>query len=172
MVQLSALGDQVDRVCEIGPESCHYAQQVIVAVRPTAYEIYDAAPDWLPYLRRLPGVVARHGAGNTLSATPSASVDLVHAHRFFTHTPFCTTLGYLTEMARVTRPGGVAAFDVITELCVDGCMTNRAENSLLRSVTPRSWAIELLERRGLALVGNHFEPFGGALTELLVFRKE
>ncbi len=172
MLQIGALGNHVDRVCEIGPESGRYAEKVIAALGPSAYEIYAATPDWLPYLRRLPNLVERPTDGHTLAATASASVDLVHAHRVFVHTPFVTTVGYLEEMARVVRWRGVVAFEVVTESCLEGAPgTWVSQHADICSVAPRAWIVDLMERRGLTLAGTHFVPFGDALTELLVFRE-
>lgn len=39
--------------------------------------------------------------------------------------PLVMTVGYLREMARVVRPGGVVAFDVVTENCMDETVTER-----------------------------------------------
>jgi SAM-dependent methyltransferase len=174
MLQMSALGNQVDRVCEIGPGSGRYAEKVIAALRPAAYEIYETASDWLPYLRRLPNLVERRADGHTLADTAAASVDLVHAHKLFVYIPFVATAGYLEEMARVARPGGVVAFDIVTESCLTEGATKTwiAQNASIYVPTPRAWTIDLLARHGLTLLGSHFEPLSGGLTELLVFRKE
>jgi SAM-dependent methyltransferase len=173
LLHIGALGNEVRRVCEIGPGSGRYAEKVIEALRPSAYEIYETASDWLPHLRRLPNLVERPADGHTLSATPSESVDLVQAHKLFVYIPFVTTIGYLEEMARVVRPGGVVAFDIITEDCLDEQATKTwvAQNAVIYWVTPRDWTVELMDRRGLAFIGSHFEPLSGARTELLVFRK-
>jgi SAM-dependent methyltransferase len=174
MLQMSALGNEVDRVCEIGPGSGWYAEKVIAALRPTAYEIYETASDWLPYLRRLPNLVERRTDGHTLTDTAGASVDLVHAHKLFVYIPFVTTAGYLEEMARVVRPGGIVAFDIVTESCLteEATKTWIDQNASIYVPTPRAWTIDLLARDGLSLLGSHFEPLSGGLTELLVFRKE
>jgi SAM-dependent methyltransferase len=173
LLQIGALGHEVDRVCEIGPGSGRYAEKIIEALRPSAYEIYETASDWLPYLRRLPNLVERPADGHALSATATESIDLVQAHKLFVYIPFATTVGYLDEMARVVRPGGVVAFDIVTEDCLDeqAAKTWVAENAVIYMMTPRAWTVDLLERRGLDLLGSHFEPLSGALTELLVFRK-
>ncbi|MCA1674327.1 MAG: class I SAM-dependent methyltransferase, partial [Actinobacteria bacterium] len=117
MLRLSALTDSVERVCEIGPGSGRYAEKVIAALRPQVYEAYETASDWWPHLRTLPNLITQPCDGHTLTNTKSASVDLVHAHKVFVYIPFVTTVGYLQEMARVVRPGGAVAFDVVTEDC-------------------------------------------------------
>jgi SAM-dependent methyltransferase len=173
MLRLAELGDGVDRVCEIGPGTGRYAEQVTAALRPVAYEVYETAADWLPHLRELPNVEVMPADGHSLAATRSDSVDLVHAHKVFVYVPLVTTVGYLWEMARVARPGGVVAFDIVTEECMDDTATKRwvTEGATLYSMIPRQWTIDLLDRSGLSLLGSSFAPLSGGRTELLVFRK-
>jgi len=53
------------------------------------------------------------GDGRSLSAIESASADVCHSHVVFQHVPDPRiTLGYVTEMGRVLRPGGWAAIQV------------------------------------------------------------
>jgi hypothetical protein len=172
MLELADLRDKCERVCEIGPGSGRYAEEIIAALHPDAYEIYETARDWLPHLSQLPNVMIRDCDGHTLSQTAGASADLVHAQKVFVYLEFYATAGYLEEMARVVRPGGIVAFDIVTEACLDD-ETVRAwarDGSLYRPVS-RLWAIEFLRRRGLTLCGSHFAPLLPGTTELLVFRR-
>lgn len=172
MLRLSALPDPVERVCEIGPGSGRYAEKVIAALRPQVYEAYETAPDWWPHLRKLPNLITQPSDGRTLTHTKSASVDLVHAHKVFVYIPFVTTVGYLQEMARVVRPGGAVAFDVVTEDCLDEQTINSwLTHGTVFLPTPRAWVIDFLARRGLSLQGNFFAAMTGTRTELLVFRR-
>jgi len=174
MLQLAGLTGHVDRVCEIGPGTGRYAERVIAALQPDVYEIYETARDWLPHLGRLPGAVLQSADGRTLSHTRSESVDLVHANKVFVYVPLVTTIGYLEEMARVVRPGGAIAFDIVTEGCMDEATTKLwvSRNSTLYSMIPRQWTIDLLDRHGLSLLGSYFAALSGGQTELLVFRKQ
>ncbi|TNC24844.1 class I SAM-dependent methyltransferase [Amycolatopsis alkalitolerans] len=171
MLRMADLGEKADRVCEIGAGSGRYARRVISALNPEAYEIYETASDWVPYLRGLPGAVIRDADGHTLRQTETGSVDLAHSHKVFVYLPFVVTAGYLYEMARVLRPGGVAAFDVVTEDCLDEETTRGwvEHNAVIYGMVSRHWVVDLLARRGLSLVGSHFEPLSGGWTELLVF---
>jgi phospholipid N-methyltransferase len=173
MLELADMHDKCETVCEIGPGSGRYAQEVIAALHPDAYEIYETAGDWLRYLRKLPSGVIRDCDGHTLSPTRSGSVDLVHAHKVFVYIPFYATAGYLEEMARVVRPGGAVAFDIITEACLDD-KTVKAwmkRGTFYRPIS-RVWAVEFLQRRGLTLRGSYFAPLPPGTTELLVFRRD
>jgi hypothetical protein len=174
MLRLAGLSAPVGRVCEIGPGTGRYAGKVAAALRAEVYEAYETARDWLPHLSKLPGIVLRDADGRTLSQTATASVDLVHAHKVFVYVPLVTTVGYWWEMARVVRPGGAVAFDIVTENCLDEPTTSTwvSEGATLYSMIPRQWTIDLLRRSGLVLAGSTFVPLSGGRTELLVFRKQ
>jgi SAM-dependent methyltransferase len=173
MLQLAELGNSASRVCEIGPGTGRYAERVIAALKPEVYEVYETAADWLPHLRELPGVELMPADGHSLGHSATGSVDLVHAHKVFVYLPLVVTVGYLREMARVARPGGAVAFDIVTENCMDDTVTKQwiADGATLYSMIPRQWTIDLLDRCGLALLGSAFAPLSGGRTELLVFRK-
>lgn len=159
-------------VCEIGPGSGRFAEPIIEALQPSAYEIYETARDWMPTLRRLRNVVVRDCDGHTLSQTPDASVDLVHAQKLFVYIDFDVSVGYLLEMARVVRPGGAVAFDVVTEPCLDEqTVRTWAREGTIYGPFPREWTIEFMRRQGLTLCGSHFTPLPPGKAELLVFRR-
>ncbi|KUF18192.1 MULTISPECIES: class I SAM-dependent methyltransferase [Streptomyces] len=173
LLALADLGEHVQRVCEIGAGTGRYASRVIAATHPATYEVYETAADWLPHLRALPNVAVQPADGHTLSATATESVDLVHSHKLFVYVPLVVTIGYLDEMARVARPGGVVAFDVVNENCLDDAMTKNwvAGRATIYGMISRSWLLDRLDRRGLSLLGSHFVPLSGGRAELLVFRK-
>lgn len=173
MLELASLPSKVDKICEIGPGSGRFAEELTVALQPNAYEVYETARDWLPRLRQLPNVVVRQCDGHTLSQTADSSVDLVHAQKVFVYLEFYVIAGYLAEMARVVRPGGAVAFDVVTEPCLD----EETVRSWIRDGTiyrpfPRTWAIEFMKHRGLSLAGSQMTPMPPGTAELLVFRRD
>jgi SAM-dependent methyltransferase len=169
--------DKVDTVCEIGPGSGRYTTRIQSALRPTSYEVYETANDWIRYLRAaVPALTFRPADGHTLAPTPSASVDLVHTHKLLGYIPFVTALGYVDEMARVVRPGGVVAFDTITDDCLDDATTKvwltEPHRMNIYSVAPRAWLTDFLAHRNLELEGSRFVPLSGGRTELLVYRRK
>jgi hypothetical protein len=173
MIELAGTPDQCDAVCEIGAGSGRYAEEVIRAVHPRRYEIYETARDWLPTLSQLPNSVIVDCDGRTLSRTRDESVDLVHAHKVFVYLEFYAIVGYLQEMARVARPGGAVAFDIVTEGCLDDLTTQEwiRYSSHYRPV-PREWAVGFMRRRGYTLQGSHFTALPPGQSELLVFRRD
>lgn len=172
MLDLSDLQGQVSRVCEIGPGSGRYMEKVIECLHPSAYEIYETADDWLPHLRTFPTALVLPCDGRTLSSTATASVDLVHAQKVFVYLDFWTTASYLDEMARVVRPGGAVAFDLVTEDCLDeAAVMYSMEHGSIYRLTPRTWAIDFLTSRGLSYVGHYFPVMPPGTSELMVFRR-
>jgi SAM-dependent methyltransferase len=178
MLEASGLRDATDvgRVLEIGPGSGRYTARVMSALRPQAYEVYETAPDWIRYLHgEFPGLTFHPADGHTLGSTGSSTVDLVHSHKLLCYIPFVTAVCYLDEMARVVRPGGTAAFDLITDDCMDSQMTKTwlAEpmRGAIYSVAPRDWVLHFMAQRDLELTGSHFVPLSGGRTELLVFNR-
>jgi hypothetical protein len=172
MIALGGLTGKCDVVCEIGPGTGRYAVEVIEALHPRVYEIYETARDWIPTLKQLPGAILRPADGRTLSATPDASVDLVHAHKVFVYLEFYAIIGYVNEMARVVRPGGgVVAFDVVTEDCLDKVTIHDwVRDGTLYRPLPRAWIVEFMREKGLDLCGSHFTTLPPGKSELLVFR--
>jgi SAM-dependent methyltransferase len=171
MLELGKVQEGCD-ACEIGPGSGRYAVKIIEMLHPRTYEIYESARDWIPTLRALPNAVIRDCDGRTLAQTKDASVDLVHAQKVFVYIEFYASMGYLEEMVRVVRPGGIVAFDILTEDCLDE-ETVRAwvrQGSFYRPF-PKDWTIEFMQRRGLDFVGSHFSPLPPGRAELLVFRR-
>jgi SAM-dependent methyltransferase len=173
MLDLGGLRGQVSRVCEIGPGSGRYMEKVIEFLHPNVYEIYETADDWLSYLRStFPTAVVQPCDGRTLSSTETASVDLVHAQKVFVYIDFWATANYLSEMARVVRPGGIVAFDVVSEDCLDEVAVKHAmEHGSIYRLTPRTWAINFLTSRGLSYVGHYFPVLPPGTSELMVFRR-
>jgi phospholipid N-methyltransferase len=173
MLKLACLHDTCETVCEIGPGTGRFAEEIIAALHPAHYEIYETAKDWLPRLSQLPNVVMRKCDGRTLSQTADGSVDLVHSHKLFVYMEFFATAGYLEEMARVVRPGGAVAFDMVTEECLDDETVREWVRvaSFYRPI-PRAWAVQFMQRRGLTLCGSHFSPLPPGTAELLVFRRD
>ena len=172
MLDLGGLQGQVSRVCEIGPGSGRYMEKVIEFLHPNVYEVYETADDWVRYLRTFPTALVRPCDGRTLSSTATASVDLVHAQKVFVYLDFWTTARYLDEMARVVRPGGTVAFDLVTEDCLDeATLAYWMEHGSMYRLIPRGWAIDFLSSRGLSYVGRYFPVLPPGTSELMVFRR-
>ena len=173
MLTIAGLSGKCETVCEIGAGSGRFAEEVIAALHPDRYEIYETARDWLPYLRKLPNAVLLDSDGHSLALTRDASVDLVHAQKVFVYLPFYAAAGYIAEMARVVRPGGTVVFDVVTEDCLDEVMIgNWIRSGSIFQPLPREWLLSFLAERYLTLEGSFFTPLPPGKAEVLVFSKK
>ena len=77
-------------------------------------------------------------------------------------------------MARghLVKPGGVVAFDVVTDPCLDERTAELwAKVGSIHHVISRDWLVQYLGRRGLELLGSHFTPLPPGTAELMVFRR-
>jgi hypothetical protein len=100
----------------------------------------------------------------------------VHAHKVLSTVPFMVTCCYWHEMARVIRPGGWAAFDIVTEACLDAdamqvWAKSGVRNGSYPAIMPRAVAVSFFTHNGFTLAGSFIVPMPPGTTELLVFRK-
>lgn len=174
MGELGVFTGRIENVLEIGPGSGRYLERTIRKCSPARYEIYETAESWARYLEDHYPVARMPTSGSDLSATPDASIDLVHAHKVFGWTPFLITCRYWLEMLRVARHQAHIVFDIVTEDCMSGGIVDRwiaDGHSTHPAVVPRAFALEFFGSRGAALVGSFFVPMKPGKTETFVFRK-
>lgn len=176
MRRLGVFSQPITTVVEIGPGSGRYLERTIAACSPARYEVYETAAPWAAHLAREYKVLAHPTDGKSLDATPAESADLVQAHKVFSSITFMATCRYWPEIVRVTRPGGFAVFDLLTESCLDPETFDRWAASGINAGTypatvPAAAATGYFTSRGFALVGSFFVPMGPGRTETFVFRK-
>ena len=174
MRELGAIPDSLGTVCEIGPGSGRYVQQILAIASPARYEIYEIERRRARWLARTWPVVVRPTDGERLSGTPDASVHLVHAHGVFASVKVVSCFASFKEFARITAPGGHVVFDVISEECMSDDEVDAWLQSPLRYVNflSRPHLVRFFETHGFSLVEAFRAPlmvFGHSLY--LVFRK-
>lgn len=114
------------------------------AIAPEVGKVHalDLSPEMLEHARelRLDNVVLHKSDGQTLAGLPDGVAQLVLAYCVFQHLPSEQILGgYLREMLRVARPGGLIAFT----------LTPRAWHTRLAILFQiRRWLKERLHRGG------------------------
>lgn len=164
------------RILEIGPGSGRYLEQVAAICRPESYEIYETATPWARWLVKNYDVVLRPTDSRSLAATPTASVDLAHAHKVMCVLPFLTICRYLLELMRVTREGGHVVFDVPTERCmsvevVQQWVDSDVDAGPYPSFLARRLVVENFSTRGFELVDSFLTHMKPGTTEYFVFRR-
>ncbi len=176
MAEFGVFAGPIERLCEIGPGSGRYLEKALQRCRPAAVEIYETAPPWERWLVERYGVIAHPTDGSSLAHTPTASIDLVQAHKVLPGQPSLTICRYYSEMARVTRPGGFVAFDIVTEACMDRAtlerwLTTAAGYQHYPCLMPRQFTVDFFSERGLILVGSFLVPMEPGSTECMVFTR-
>ena len=160
--QMAAFGvfnPKIERVCEIGPGSGRYLEKTLQAYKPDYYEFYETANEWAQWLVQNYHVIHQPTNGISLSATPSSSIDLIHAHRVFSYTPFFTTVSYFFEMMRVVRDGGKIVFDITTEDCMQPAILEKwlaagFQGSSYPTFMSKRYVLDFFQNHDFTLVGN------------------
>ena len=176
MASLGVFSEPLSTIVEIGPGTGRYLEKALRVGRPSRYEIYETAGPWSAYLAQNYNVTLQPTDGYSLSSTSDGSADLVHAHKVFSTVPFMMTCCYWHEMFRVVRRGGWAAFDIVTENCLDVGTLNvwtasGVRNGSFPAVFPREVAVNLFAESGFSLVGSFIVPMPPGTAELLVFKR-
>jgi SAM-dependent methyltransferase len=182
---LGALGARIepaDAVVDIGCGVGRLTRPL--AARAARVVALDVSSEMLTVARELNGhlenVEWRHGDGESLRPVADASVDACVSHVVFRHLPDAAiTLGYVREMGRVLRPGGIAAFEFSNDP-----ERHRAPRGRLRfgrgprGVTDDAWvgsAVDLADlRRTARAAGLRVERVVGEGTEFcaVLLRRE
>jgi hypothetical protein len=177
MKNLGVFQQPVRTILEIGPGSGRYLEKTLRECSPERYEIYETAPEWAAYLIKTYPVQSLPTDGTSLRATPTASIDLVQAHKVFSTVTFATTAGYWCEIDRVIKPGGHVVFDVMTERCLSAATIETwagrgiPSHSSYPAAMPSEAATGFFAGRGFKLIGSFLSSMPPGQTEVLVFRK-
>lgn len=173
MAKYGVFDTEIGRILEIGPGSGRYLDKVKEICSPISYEIYETSQDWRSWLVQKYSVLARSTDGQSLSETPTSSVDLVHTHKMIPGLPVFTVLRYFEEMARVVQDQGKLVFDLLTEDCLNDETIHNWFDSLEwpQSMITKRFAIVFFESRGFVFDGSFIISMLPGVTEYLVFTK-
>lgn len=173
MKLLGVFDGSIRHVVEIGPGSGRYLERTLKICGPVSYEIYETASEWRGRLEKRYAVVSHIPDGSSLRETPTNSVDLVQAHKVFPILSIMTICKYMEEMARVTRENGWIVFDVFTEKCLarEEIPKWTSQPTYVVSMVSRSFVVDFMRQRGLALKGEFFADMLPGKTHCFVFTK-
>jgi SAM-dependent methyltransferase len=175
MKGLGVFANPIHTVVEIGPGSGRYLEKTQRECSPERYEFYETAAPWAAYVEKTYAAIRQPTDGLKLAATADASADLVQAHKVFSGINLRPTLAYWREMARITRSGGFAVFDIVTEECLSPELISRWIDSgfvgAYPAAVPRLACTQYFQSQGFRLVGSFLGRMGPGTTETFVFRK-
>jgi hypothetical protein len=122
-------------------------------------------------------IVSQPTDGNSLSSTPSQSIDLVHVHKVLPGQPSLVICQYYLEMIGVARNGGKIVFDIVTEECLsdellDSWFKSGSGYQHYPNLMPRQFTIEFFQKRGCSYDGDFFVPMKPGMTDCFVFTKD
>ncbi|MCA9034581.1 MAG: class I SAM-dependent methyltransferase [Planctomycetaceae bacterium] len=168
----------VNNILEIGSGTGMYLDSAVKECSPSRYEVYETNPGWCGFLKNhtksLRAKVVIHAAdGYSLKDTPSESIDLAHAHGVFVYTSVLTSVQYMHELGRVTRPGGIIVFDCY----LDGSFRLEVADAWLATnwrfpvVFPEALLIDICNRHSLDERIRFEELHGAGTVNYLVLQK-
>lgn len=166
----------VNEVCEIGPGTGRYLEQIIHHADPTQYHIYEIDPGWRKYLvNRYPTLILEHKAdGKTLCGTTNEQCELVTAFGVFVYLKPLCTFGYFKEMIRVCKPGGHIIFDcyLSEEWSLKVLDAWLASGNLYPILLTRDLILDFFKRENCTCVKEFRGRHGADQSDYFVFRKD
>ena len=165
-------------VLEIGAGTGRFLEKMIEA-KPKICEIYEIDKEWSSYLQRTYGtsfdvkLIVHHADGISLNRTKNASVDCVYAHGVFVYTPFVTTVGYMREIARVSKLGGLVVFDVFYDTDWNLSTARAWEHSGHRFpvVLSRTLVEACYAELGFEVEGEFTSIYGASMSRYVLLKK-
>jgi SAM-dependent methyltransferase len=172
-----------DHVVEIG---CGVGRLTrVLSERGASVKALDVSAEMLEQARAHNGTLTNvewvHGDGVSLAGIPDGGADLVVSHVVFQHIPDpAITLGYIREIGRVLKPGGVAGFQVSNDKTVHrprsglGDRLRAALGRAPKGQTHEAWlgsAVEVDDVRAAAADGGmEIEKLVGEGTQYMLVR--
>jgi ubiquinone/menaquinone biosynthesis C-methylase UbiE len=165
--------------CEIGTGTGMYLEKVLSEAKPSKYEIYETAGDWVEFLKQEyqshnKNILVLHPAnGINLCCTKSNSCDLVHAHAVFVYISLMQIFEYIQDAARVCKPGKYVVFDCFLDTSFDLQSLNAWMNSKWRFpvIIPEKLLLDFTAAHALQLTGRFKEIYGASSIDYLIFKK-
>ena len=173
MGEFGVFDEKISTVCEIGAGSGRFLEKTMARCRPSRYESYEPDREWADWLQKQYGVISQPTDGYSLRHTPSASIDLAHAHGVFVYLPFLTTYRYFREIARVVSDRGHVVFDIMSEDCLDEASVNewlRSEHNY-PCMLARQYVLQLFESWDFLLRGEFSSRLFPVRSQYMVFER-
>lgn len=134
--------ERVTAVCEIGAAWGAATRYMQNRYSPETFHVYEIDTGWAQWLKDNLGVDSKQCDGESLSETEDESMDICVASSCLYFMPFVKQWNYLSEFARVLKPGGIAVFNV-----------NLIENTSLRTL--KGLLANYFPRRSFGYIPQH-----------------
>ena len=134
--------ERVTAVCEIGAAWGAATRYMQNRYKPETFHVYEIDTGWAQWLKDNLGVDSKQCDGESLSETDDESMDICVASSCLYFMPFVKQWNYLTEFARVLKPGGIAVFNV-----------NLIENTTVRTL--KGLLANYFPRRSFGYIPQH-----------------
>jgi len=165
-------------VLEIGTGTGRFLEKVIEYC-PPKYEVYETDQAWCEYLKKeyefknKTELIIHDAGGVSFNNTPNNSVDMVHAHAVFVYLPIVTAIGYLREIDRVLKPGGMVCFDWYYDTDWS-LLTFRAweyKNMRFPVIVSRTMIENCFKELNFVIVDEFKEIYGASFSRYIILRK-
>jgi ubiquinone/menaquinone biosynthesis C-methylase UbiE len=172
--EFGALSLSTKQVCEIGTGTGIFAEKILKNYDISEYESYEIDQDWSAWLASTYKMVSHQATGESLNETQSNSIDLVHANGVLVYTPFLITCRYFLEMSRVTKSGGFAVFDILSEDCFDEDTLEAWLKSKIfyPCILPKEYVKTFFADHQFSYLGEFSRKFGEGKSIYLIFQKQ
>lgn len=104
---------KVNSICEVGAAWGATTRCLLDRYKPKIYHSYEIDAGWAEWLQDNLNLTSMPCDGESLASTDDGSMDMCMASSCLYFMPYMKQWNYLTEMARVLRPGGVAVVNVL-----------------------------------------------------------
>lgn len=172
--EFGALSSSTKQVCEIGTGTGIFADAILKNYDISEYESYEIDQDWSAWLASNYKIVSHQATGESLNGTKSNSIDLVHANGVLVYTPFLISCRYFLEIFRVTKSGGFAVFDILSEECFN---EDTLKNWLISKHTypcilPKEYVKNFFAKHDFSYLGEFSRKLGEGQSVYLIFQKK
>jgi SAM-dependent methyltransferase len=161
-------------IVEIGAGTGRYIEHTLKRCHPDRYQVYEIDKGWSDWVAKTYPVEACTADGRSLHATPSNSVDFIHAHGVFVYLPFLISYRYFKEIVRVAAPEAVVVFDCFSEASFDREAVDKwiESGELFPCFLSTTYVRQFFEDSGFRLTDSFPSPYSAGFSEYLVFSRK
>jgi SAM-dependent methyltransferase len=161
-------------IVEIGAGTGLYLEHTLKRCHPDRYQVYEIDKGWSDWLAKTYPVEVCTADGRSLRATPSNSVDFIHAHGVFVYLPFLISYRYFKEILRVAAPEALVVFDFFSEASFARETVDKwiESGGLFPCFLSAAYVRQFFEDSGFRVTDSFSARCGVGFSEYLVFSRK